>query len=231
MDGRARVPRCLHCLGPGLLASAGCLVVSPGSDRELLVERQSRDEIGDALRLLRRLVLRQHQMSLHPGRIGSGYVTMPAATGAAAQPPTRPSSARQAQPSSHSRQQCASRQRRSSASAWTGSRSGRRPATSDTSPPWSGSAVRFAARPRALPTGTPIGTGLPRAQGPLGHHRRRHPAAQQPSEPHGVRRRHAGRRVLILVKDLHIRVLTDTGELLRELTLDPSRDCQLQPKP
>jgi hypothetical protein len=47
--------------------------------------------------------------------------------------------------------------------------------------------------------------------------------------PHA--RTHAGQRVLILIKDLHIRVLTDTGELLRELTLDPHRDYQPQPKP
>ena len=32
--------------------------------------------------------------------------------------------------------------------------------------------------------------------------------------------------VLVLVHDLHIRVLTRHGELLRELTLDPTRDYQ-----
>jgi hypothetical protein len=32
--------------------------------------------------------------------------------------------------------------------------------------------------------------------------------------------------VLVLVADLHVRVLTEDGELLRELTLDPSRDYQ-----
>jgi len=37
--------------------------------------------------------------------------------------------------------------------------------------------------------------------------------------------------VLVLVRDLHIRVLTDTGELLRELTLDPTRDYQPQDRP
>jgi transposase InsO family protein len=43
----------------------------------------------------------------------------------------------------------------------------------------------------------------------------------------GVGRLHAGTRVTLLIDDLHIRV-TDrhTGELLRELTLDPSRDFQ-----
>jgi transposase InsO family protein len=42
----------------------------------------------------------------------------------------------------------------------------------------------------------------------------------------GLGRRHAGTRVLVLVADLDVRVLTDHGELLRELTLDPSRDYQ-----
>lgn len=44
----------------------------------------------------------------------------------------------------------------------------------------------------------------------------------------GLGRRHAGLRVLVLVADLDVRVLTEDGELLRELTLDPSRDYQRQ---
>jgi transposase InsO family protein len=44
----------------------------------------------------------------------------------------------------------------------------------------------------------------------------------------GLGRRHAGKRVLILVADLDTRVLTEDGELLRKLTLDPSRDYQRQ---
>ena len=36
--------------------------------------------------------------------------------------------------------------------------------------------------------------------------------------------------VLVLVADLDVRVLTEDGELLRELTLDPSRDYQRRPK-
>jgi transposase InsO family protein len=44
-------------------------------------------------------------------------------------------------------------------------------------------------------------------------------------------RRHSGQRVLVLTRDLDIRVLTETGELLRALTLDPSRDYQPLPKP
>src|SRR4051795_8318016 len=43
----------------------------------------------------------------------------------------------------------------------------------------------------------------------------------------GLGRLHAGTRVTLLIDDLHIRVIDrHTGELLRELTLDPSRDFQ-----
>jgi hypothetical protein len=42
----------------------------------------------------------------------------------------------------------------------------------------------------------------------------------------GLGRRHAGVRVLVLVADRDVRVLTEDGELLRELTLDPTRDYQ-----
>src|SRR3954454_13769382 len=42
----------------------------------------------------------------------------------------------------------------------------------------------------------------------------------------GLGRLHAGTRVTLLIDDLHIRVIRHTGELLRELTLAPSRDFQ-----
>jgi transposase InsO family protein len=43
----------------------------------------------------------------------------------------------------------------------------------------------------------------------------------------GIGRDHAGTRVLMLIRDLDIRIITeDTGELLRELELDPTRDYQ-----
>ena len=45
----------------------------------------------------------------------------------------------------------------------------------------------------------------------------------------GLGRRHSGTRVLLLIADLEIRVLTEHGDLLRELTLDPTRDYQPQP--
>jgi hypothetical protein len=42
----------------------------------------------------------------------------------------------------------------------------------------------------------------------------------------GLGRRLVGTRVLALVDGLRIRVITEDGELLRELTLDPDRDYQ-----
>jgi transposase InsO family protein len=43
----------------------------------------------------------------------------------------------------------------------------------------------------------------------------------------GLGTRRAGTRVTLLIDDLHIRVIDrDTGELIRELTLDPTRDYQ-----
>jgi transposase InsO family protein len=47
----------------------------------------------------------------------------------------------------------------------------------------------------------------------------------------GLGRRHAGLRVLVLVADLDVRILTEDGELLRELMLDPNRDYQRQTGP
>ena len=42
----------------------------------------------------------------------------------------------------------------------------------------------------------------------------------------GLGRRHAGTPVLVLVHDLHIRVLGNSGRLLRDLILDLTRDYQ-----
>ncbi|HZA87667.1 MAG TPA: hypothetical protein VE466_12395 [Acidimicrobiales bacterium] len=46
----------------------------------------------------------------------------------------------------------------------------------------------------------------------------------------GIGRRHAGKCVRILVKDLQVRVTTTHGEQLRQFELDPTRDHQPQPK-
>jgi transposase InsO family protein len=92
-------------------------------------------------------------------------------------------------------------------------------------------ASAYAARPKAVPTGNPIDTG---------HWRTRHDridssgvfTLRHNSKLHhiGVGRRYAGTRILVLAHDLDVRVLTQDGELIRELLLDPSRDYQPQPK-
>jgi len=89
----------------------------------------------------------------------------------------------------------------------------------------------FTARPKAVPTGQLIDPGHYRVRRDkidpseiitLRHNSRLHHI--------GIGRRHAGTRVLVLTHDLHVRVLTQRGELLRELTLDPTRDYQPQAK-
>jgi hypothetical protein len=48
----------------------------------------------------------------------------------------------------------------------------------------------------------------------------------------GVGREHAGTHVLLLVQDLQIRIINAaTGELLRDLTLDPARNYQRTGRP
>src|SRR4029450_5923228 len=43
----------------------------------------------------------------------------------------------------------------------------------------------------------------------------------------GLGRAHAGKRISLLVADLYTRIIdAETGQLLRELTLDPTRDYQ-----
>ncbi|MCC9740998.1 hypothetical protein [Streptomyces sp. MNU89] len=45
----------------------------------------------------------------------------------------------------------------------------------------------------------------------------------------GVGRTHARTSVILLVDDLHVRIVNaTTGELLRDLTIDPTRDYQPQ---
>jgi len=44
----------------------------------------------------------------------------------------------------------------------------------------------------------------------------------------GVGRRHNGQSVLLLVKDLDVRILTLEGDLIRQLTIDPTRNYQPQ---
>jgi hypothetical protein len=87
----------------------------------------------------------------------------------------------------------------------------------------------YAARPKAAASGIPLIDG---------HFRVRHDkidtngklTLRHNSRLHhiGIGRRHACTTVLVLVHDLHIRVLSTSGGLLRDLTLDPGRDYQLQ---
>ena len=42
----------------------------------------------------------------------------------------------------------------------------------------------------------------------------------------GIGRANAGRRVLLLIADKDVRVVSEDGELIRQLTIDPTRDYQ-----
>jgi transposase InsO family protein len=91
--------------------------------------------------------------------------------------------------------------------------------------------IAYHARPKATPRATPLDDA---------HHRVRHDTIDRygkltlrhASRLHhiGVGRRHAGTKVLVLVKDLHVQIVTANGDILRDLTLDPTRDYQPQPK-
>jgi len=91
-------------------------------------------------------------------------------------------------------------------------------------------AQAYAARPKAAPTAAPLTIPKhcrvrrdkidPSGVLTLRHNSRLHHI--------GIGRRHAGTHVRMLIQELHIRVITEDGELLRELTLDPTRDYQPQ---
>jgi hypothetical protein len=87
-------------------------------------------------------------------------------------------------------------------------------------------AEAYGARPKAVPSGMRIPMHcrvrpdrLDRGGGvTLRHDSRLHHIK--------VGRHHAGKRVLMLVAGLDVRIVSEDGELLRELVLDPSRDYQ-----
>ena len=91
-------------------------------------------------------------------------------------------------------------------------------------------AAAYAARPKAGPSTEPAGRTHDRVREDrvsktgnvtLRHHGRLHHI--------GLGRAHAGTEIYLLVEDLEIRVIAAaTGELLRQLTLDPTRDYQPQ---
>jgi hypothetical protein len=84
----------------------------------------------------------------------------------------------------------------------------------------------FAARPRATPSGLKL----------LGHTRIRRDridgsgavTLRHDSRLHHIKigRRFAGTRVVMLVAGLDVRIVSEDGELLRELELDPSKGYQ-----
>jgi transposase InsO family protein len=90
--------------------------------------------------------------------------------------------------------------------------------------------VAFEARDKARPSGPKINVGAGvrvrkdridnNGKVTLRHRARLHHI--------GIGHAHKGKRVIMLIDGLDVRVLTDDGELLRHLTLDPSRDYQPQ---
>jgi hypothetical protein len=90
-------------------------------------------------------------------------------------------------------------------------------------------AQAYAARPKAAASGIPLIDG---------HYRVRHDridrdgklTLRHASRLHhiGMGARHRGTTVLILVHDLHVRILSTSGHLLRDFQLDPTRDYQPQ---
>ena len=94
-------------------------------------------------------------------------------------------------------------------------------------------AEAFAARTKATPTLAPVAIE--------DHHRVRHNRVDKTGRVTlryrskllhiGVGRAHIGTRVLLLVADLDVRVITEDGELLRHLTIDPSKDYQPHGQP
>ena len=94
-------------------------------------------------------------------------------------------------------------------------------------------AQAFAARTKATPKKPPIIAE--------GHHRVRQDRVDKSGTVTlryrsklfhiGLGRVHASTRVLLLVNDLDVRVITEDGELLRQLTLDPTKDYQPRGRP
>ena len=85
----------------------------------------------------------------------------------------------------------------------------------------------YTARPKAVPHDGPLAFGHYRVRRDvvdvggrvsLRHNSRLHHI--------GLGRHYAGTRIMLLVHELSVRVITEDGELLRELTLDTTRDYQ-----
>jgi hypothetical protein len=88
----------------------------------------------------------------------------------------------------------------------------------------------FEARDKARPSGPKIiaGTGVRVRRDRIDKHGRL--ALRHRTKLHhiGIGARHRGKRVVMLVHDLDVRVISFDGEMLRHLTLDPTKDYQPQ---
>jgi transposase InsO family protein len=90
--------------------------------------------------------------------------------------------------------------------------------------------VAFEARDKARPSGPKIvvGAGVRVRRDRIDKHGRVTLRHRTKLHHLGIGARHRGKRVILLVHGLDIRVVSLDGELLRHLTLDPSRDYQPQ---
>lgn len=93
-------------------------------------------------------------------------------------------------------------------------------------------ATAYNARPKATPSGVPLDDTAWRVRHDRVDDHGKVTLRYQSHLNHiGVGRAHNRKHVLILVKDLHVRITTSNGEILRDFQLDPTRDYQPQPKP
>lgn len=90
--------------------------------------------------------------------------------------------------------------------------------------------VAFEARDKARPGGPKIvvGAGVRVRRDRIDKHGRVTLRHRTRLHHLGIGAKHRGKRVILLVHDLDVRVVSLDGELLRHLTLDPSRDYQPQ---
>jgi len=88
----------------------------------------------------------------------------------------------------------------------------------------------FRARDRARPSGPKIvvGSGVRVRRDRIDEHGKMTLRHRTRLHHIGVGRAHKGKRVIVLIDGLDVRVLSEDGELLRHLTLDPKRDYQPQ---
>ena len=88
----------------------------------------------------------------------------------------------------------------------------------------------FQSRDKATPTGKtiPIGAGTRVRRDRIDRDGKVSLRYQTRMHHIGVGKAHKGKRIIMLIDGLDVRVLSEDGELLRRLTLDPSRGYQRQ---